>query len=100
MTTLDTTMKEIRKLMMEHSGREYFELSRTTLSYLLNNLQRYRIIEEEMKKKVGRGEKPTPQSVINMINDRHKLVNLYYVYPEVSMICKHQVNHNLFPSLN
>ena len=62
-------MKEIRKQMMENSGQDSFNLSRTTLNYLLTSLQRYRNIEEEMKKRVGGGEKPTPESVISMIND-------------------------------
>ncbi len=52
MSTLDNTMKEIRKEMMNNPNQEYFELSKNTLNYLLNNLQRYRTIEEEMKKRM------------------------------------------------
>lgn len=67
MSTLDNTIKEIRRAMMDSPDKEYFELSKTTLNYLLTYLQKYRTIEEEMKKRVGKGEKPTPNNVIAII---------------------------------
>lgn len=51
METVDATIKEIRKQMMATPESEYFELSRTTINYLLNNIQRYRAIETEMRKR-------------------------------------------------
>lgn len=50
MSTLDNTIKEIRKAMMSNSEKEYFELSRTALNYLINSLQKYRTIEVRMTK--------------------------------------------------
>jgi hypothetical protein len=56
MSELDTTIKEIRLIMMANPNAEEFILSKIALNSLLSNLTRYRSIEKEMTEKYkGKG---------------------------------------------
>ena len=50
---LDTMIQEIKRAIDEKPNQEYFELSRTTLKYLLENIDRYREIEKTMRARFG-----------------------------------------------